>query len=124
MGLGLTTSICLITTFLLHIGSALECYCQGSCPGGRSNGTCTAQEGAGCFASAQEVYDPDTDTLVAERTYGCLPPAEAGLMVCRGGLSHHTSPTAIECCRVGELCNKRLYPMYDLTRYDYDSEEE
>ena len=36
-----------------------------------------------------QVYDSETDTLVAERTYGCLPPAEAGLMLCRGGDNQH-----------------------------------
>ena len=68
------------------------------------------------------MYDPETDTLVAERTYGCLPPAEAGLMLCRGGLSPHSTPTAIQCCRQGDLCNRRLYPMYQLTRYQSEGD--
>ena len=63
----------------------MYCYCQGACPDGRANGTCqTSDPAAGCFASAEEVYDPDTESLVAERTYGCLPPAERGLMMCKG----------------------------------------
>jgi len=113
----------LIVILLAKGGSGLLCYCQGSCPDGRKNGTCEAALDAGCFASAEEVYDSDTDTLVAERTYGCLPPAEAGLMMCRGGLSHHATPTAIECCRKGDLCNQRLYPMYDLAKYDQSEED-
>lgn len=98
-------------------GMSLLCYCQGSCPDGRPNGTCQAAKGAGCFASAEEVYDPEMDTLVAERTYGCLPSEEGGLMMCRGNLSPHAVPTAIECCKSGDFCNKRLYPMYDLSKY-------
>ena len=65
----------------------LQCYCQGSCPNGKHNGTCEAPPGAGCFAAAEEVYDPDTDSMVAERTYGCLPSEEGGLMMCRGKIS-------------------------------------
>ena len=38
-------------------------------------------------------------------------------MLCRGGLSHHATATAIQ-------CNRRLCPMYNLAKYDYDSEEE
>jgi hypothetical protein len=43
-----------------------------------------APPGAGCFASAEEVYDSDTDTLLAERTYGCLPADDdGGLFLCK-----------------------------------------
>ena len=63
---------------------SLQCYCQGSCPNGQPNGTCEAPPRAGCFAAAEEVYDPETDSMVAERTYGCLPSEEGGLMMCRG----------------------------------------
>jgi len=110
----------------IKTGMSLLCYCQGSCPDGRPNGTCQAAEGAGCFASAEEVYDPEIDTLVAERTYGCLPSEEGGLMMCRGNLSPHAVPTAIECCKNGDFCNKRLYPMYDLSKYidEDDSSDE
>ena len=80
--------------------------------------------GAGCFAAAEEVYDPHTDSLVAERTYGCLPSEESGLMMCRGNLSPHSVPTAIECCKSGDLCNRLLHPMYEVTRYDEDYLEE
>jgi len=90
------------------------CYCQGACPEGRPNGTCTAPPGAGCFASAEEVYDSDTDSLVAERTYGCLPSDDnGGLFLCQASRSPHAAPTAIECCRRGDLCNRALYPMYE-----------
>ena len=98
--------------------SSLECYCQGSCPDGRPNGTCQAPPGAGCFAAAEEVYDPETDSLLAERTYGCLPGEESGLMVCRGNLVPHSVPTAIQCCKEGDLCNRLLHPMYEVTRYE------
>ena len=64
--------VCVVLIFIIA-GQSLVCYCQGSCPGGRTNGTCEAAPGAGCFAAAEEVYDPETDNLVAERTYGCLP---------------------------------------------------
>ena len=83
------------------------------CPNGEYNGTCQTQPGAGCFASAEEVYDPETESLVAERTYGCLPPEERGLMMCRGALSPHANPTTIECCKDGDFCNRQLFPMYE-----------
>ena len=109
---------------MLFLGCCLLCYCQGLCPDGRPNGTCTAAPGAGCFASAEEVYDSDTDSLVAERTYGCLPPDDSGgLFACQAGLSPHAAPTAIECCRRGDLCNRALYPMYERRPEDGDEEE-
>ena len=43
-------------------------------------------------------------------------------MMCRGNLSPHAVPMAIECCRVGDQCNKLLYPMYDLTKYRAEGE--
>lgn len=99
------------------------CYCQGICPDGARNGTCVAPPGAGCFASAEEVYDSETDTLVAERTYGCLPPEERGLMMCRGNLSPHATPLSIECCKSGDFCNRQLYPMYE-RKDDYEEYED
>jgi len=106
-------------------GSLVEfCYCRGQCPDGRPNGTCRAAPGAGCFAVVEEVYDPETDSLVAERSYGCLPSEEGGLMMCRGNLSPHATPTAIQCCKDGDLCNKQLYPMYDLEKYKDDYEDD
>ena len=32
------------------------------------------------------MYDPESDSLVAERTYGCLPSEESGLMMCKGDI--------------------------------------
>ena len=43
-------------------------------------------------------------------------------MMCRGNLSPHAVPMAIECCRVGDQCNKLLYPMYDLTKHRAEGE--
>jgi len=103
---------------------SLQCYCQGSCPNGQPNGTCEAPPGAGCFAAAEEVYDPETDSMVAERTYGCLPSEEGGLMMCRGNLSPHAVPTAIQCCKSGDFCNRILFPMYDLSKYKDDIEDD
>ena len=40
----------------------------------------------------EEVLDPETDTLVPERTYGCLPADEKGLMQCKGHLVPHFYP--------------------------------
>ena len=105
--------MCQILIRLFFLG--MYCYCQGMCPNGEANGTCLAPPGAGCFASAEEVYDPETESLVAERTYGCLPPEERGLMMCRGALSPHANPVTIECCKSGDFCNRLLFPMYEKT---------
>ena len=149
-------------------GSGLLCYCQGSCPDGRKNGTCEAALDAGCFASAEEVgfslvpwsaYSPNQVLYLNIKPLGLwLGHGHSG---CRtnvrvsssgrswpydvswrwvnciiiivilslvigldswwsfswsAGLSHHATPTAIECCRKGDLCNQRLYPMYDLAK--------
>ena len=59
------------------------------------------------------VTDPDTDEPVPERTYGCLPPEESGLMQCRGSLVPHLNPTNISCCWDSDLCNQDLLPMYN-----------
>ena len=45
-----------------------------------------------CIAAVEEVLDPETDTLVPERTYGCLPADEKGLMQCKGHLVPHFYP--------------------------------
>lgn len=59
----------------------LRCYCQGLCPSPDvANGTCVAKDGAKCFAAVEEVWDEATGRLVPERTYGCLPPDETGLL--------------------------------------------
>ena len=42
--------------------------------------------------AVEEVLDPETDTLVPERTYGCLPADEKGLMQCKGHLVPHFYP--------------------------------
>ena len=54
-----------------------------------------------------QVYDPGTASLVPERTYGCLPPDERGLLQCKGNLVPHLNPTAIACCSDQDYCNKR-----------------
>ena len=45
-------------------------------------------------------------------------------MMCKGNLSPHTIPTAIQCCKSGDFCNRILFPMYDLSKYDYEEESE
>ena len=44
------------------------------------------------FSAVEEVLDPETDSLVPERTYGCLPPDESGLLQCKGHLVPHFYP--------------------------------
>ena len=75
-------------------------------------GTCEAKPGAKCFSAVQEVLDPSSGQLVEERTYGCLPPDETGLLQCKGHLVPHLNPTSIGCCSDEDMCNKRLQPMY------------
>jgi len=92
--------------------SSLTCFCLGHCPQNQLNGTCEAPEGAPCFAAVEEVLDPETELLVPERTYGCLPPHEKGLMQCKGHLVPHFDPRNILCCSSSALCNKDLSPSY------------
>ena len=30
-------------------------------------------------------------------------------------------PTAIQCCHTGDFCNRILYPMYDLAKYEEEA---
>ena len=97
-------------------GAGLTCFCLGHCPHGLpGNGTCQAKPGAPCFAAVEEVLDPESGLLVPERTFGCLPPEESGLLQCKGHLVPHINPTSIECCYDSDLCNSRLRPMYEPT---------
>ena len=69
-------------------GYALTCFCLGHCPkfpnDPSKNGTCEAKPGAKCFSAVEEVYDPESGKYEPERTYGCLPPDETGLLQCQG----------------------------------------
>ena len=56
--------------------------------------------------AVEEVLDPETDSLVPERTYGCLPADEQGLLQCKGHLVPHFQPRSIACCQEEDLCNK------------------
>ena len=69
------------------------------------------------FSAVEEVLDPETNLLVPERTYGCLPADEKGLMQCKGHLVPHFDPRNIACCADYDLCNKDLVPMYEATDY-------
>ena len=68
------------------------------------------------FAAVEEVLDPVTHEYVPERTYGCLPADEKGLMQCKGHLVPHFEPRNIACCSDRALCNQDLAPMYQPTR--------
>lgn len=57
-----------------YLLTARKCYCEGHCPDGEHNGTCDLRPGGQCFSAIEE-YDNEI-----ERTYGCLPPDERGLM--------------------------------------------
>eukprot|EP00088_Acartia_fossae_P031264 TRINITY_DN3217_c0_g1_i3.p1 TRINITY_DN3217_c0_g1~~TRINITY_DN3217_c0_g1_i3.p1 ORF type:complete len:599 (+),score=81.16 TRINITY_DN3217_c0_g1_i3:105-1799(+) len=103
--------ISLAASFWPEVGG-LECFCFGHCPNNQLNGTCTVQENAHCFAAVEEVLDPETNTLVPERTYGCLPPDETGLLQCKGHLVPHFFPRSISCCSDSDQCNKYLTPVY------------
>lgn len=94
--------------------SSILCFCLGHCPDNQLNGTCQAPPGAPCFSAVEEVLDPETNRLVPERTYGCLPPEESGLMQCKGHLLPHFTPRSIACCNDYDLCNKDLAPLYEV----------
>ena len=84
---------------LFFSGNALTCFCLGHCPhfpnDPSRNGTCEAKPGAKCFAAVEEVFDPNTGLYVPERTYGCMPPDETGLLQCKGHLVPHLNPKSI-----------------------------
>lgn len=113
---------CLVLLQLATYGSALECFCLGSCPDDSYNGTCTAPPDSDCFSAVEEVYNPDTRQLEPERTYGCLPSEEGSLMWCKANLVPHNFPKTIACCRDSDLCNKYLKPMY-VIRHDNEYSE-
>lgn len=129
----------------------LRCFCLGHCPDGRHNGTCVARPQAKCFSAVEEVYDPDTGNLVPERTYGCLPPDESGLLQvssgftflishliwfvlpinfsinlfqCQGHLVPHLNPKSIACCSDADFCNRLLTPTYRATTLNEDEATE
>ncbi|XP_054707219.1 bone morphogenetic protein receptor type-1B-like [Uloborus diversus] len=89
---------------------SLTCYCAGVCPNSQPNGTCLARPHSQCFSAVEQVYNHETGLLENERTYGCLPPEEGGLMQCKGHLVPHQIPKSIACCSNMDLCNKYLTP--------------
>jgi len=91
-------------------GEGMICYCDGYCPGEQQNGTCEAKKDAVCFAAIHEVFNHETVSWELERSFGCLPPGESGLMQCHGSVVPHDRRKAIECCNSGDLCNKYLKP--------------
>ena len=62
----------------------MTCFCDGYCPDNLVNGTCETRPGGSCFSAVEEVEDPLTNLIEAERTYGCMPPEQSGgfLQVC------------------------------------------
>jgi len=102
--------------------AGIVCFCFGHCPDNHLNGTCEAPLGAHCFSAVEEVLDPETDLLVPERTYGCLPPDESGLLQCKGHLVPHFFPRSISCCADYDLCNKDLVPLYNPTDTSADKD--
>ena len=57
------------------------------------------------------------------RTFGCLPPDEAGLMQCKANLVPHLNPKKIACCSDEDFCNQKLTPMYDLVQPNTNSDD-
>lgn len=85
--------------------------------------SCEAKKGAKCFSAVAQVEDVKTGELVPERTFGCLPPDEAGLMQCKANLVPHLNPKKIACCSDEDFCNQKLTPMYDLVQPNTNSED-
>ncbi|CAH0589287.1 unnamed protein product [Chrysodeixis includens] len=90
-------------------GLVCECLGASACPDGAANGTCVTQPGSYCFVSVEEVLD-DNGLVVLDRTAGCMPPDESGLMQCKSSQVPHQHPKVIECCNESDLCNRRLQP--------------
>ncbi|KAI5634896.1 protein kinase domain-containing protein [Phthorimaea operculella] len=95
----------------MRLSRGIVCECAGAsaCPDGSSNGTCVTQPGGYCFATVEEVLD-ENSFVVLERTAGCLPAEESGLMQCKGSQVPHLHPKAITCCNDSDMCNRVLRP--------------
>ncbi|XP_066137936.1 bone morphogenetic protein receptor type-1B isoform X3 [Euwallacea fornicatus] len=87
-----------------------QCYCEGHCPNGDSNGTCEVRPGGKCFTDVEAYFDDGEEYPVLR--YGCLPPDGGSLMQCKGHLVPHQNGKSIQCCDDSDLCNKYLKPMY------------
>ncbi|XP_046405242.1 bone morphogenetic protein receptor type-1B [Ischnura elegans] len=113
---GCLAGMSVILAELDHVmgSQSVTCYCDGHCPDNVANGTCTARPGSHCFSAVEEVYNPDTGSWGPERTYGCLPPEETGLMQCKANVVPHRKPKSIMCCNDSDLCNKYLVPEYEV----------
>ncbi|XP_014223178.1 bone morphogenetic protein receptor type-1B-like isoform X1 [Trichogramma pretiosum] len=92
--------------------SGLTCYCDGSCPSDKQNGTCQTRPGGHCFSAVEEIWDSEQEELVPEWSFGCLPPDEQGFMQCKGYLVPHLQGKNIVCCNDSDLCNRDIFPMY------------
>jgi hypothetical protein len=89
---------------------ALRCHCFGHCVNNEPNGTCFLKRGGFCFTAVEEVYNKETNSLELEKTFGCLPPEEEGLMQCMGHLVPHEVRKSILCCHSHDFCNLDLSP--------------
>ncbi|XP_003737615.1 bone morphogenetic protein receptor type-1B [Galendromus occidentalis] len=88
----------------------LECYCDGHCPEGTKNGSCTIYtQGGMCWTHVEEVLNEATHKVELEYTYGCSEEDKA-LLTCKSHLLEHKVPQNIECCRNEPYCNKPLKP--------------
>ncbi|EAT35728.1 AAEL012125-PA, partial [Aedes aegypti] len=99
---------------LLILARALQCYCEGHCPGNLQNGTCETRPGGSCFAAVEEVTDDETGLTVPEWSHGCMPPEQnGGLLQCKVGVqSPQIHGKSIVCCDGEDFCNKDLLPEY------------
>ncbi|XP_052868580.1 bone morphogenetic protein receptor type-1B isoform X1 [Anopheles cruzii] len=94
---------------------ALQCYCEGHCPGNVQNGTCETRPGGSCFASVEEVLDEETKQWVPEWSHGCMSPEQGGgLLQCKvGTMSPQIHGKSIVCCDSENFCNRDLMPEYN-----------
>ncbi|KAL7293470.1 hypothetical protein TKK_0013228 [Trichogramma kaykai] len=95
--------------------SGLTCYCDGYCPSDEQTGTCRTRPGGYCFSAVEEVWDAERESFVPEWSFGCLPPAEQGLVQCNGG--RRLKGRDIFCCNDSNLCNRDVFPMYKESRH-------
>lgn len=93
----------------MRLNRGIRCECKGASACSDSSGVCVTQPGGYCFVTAEVVVDENGEFEV-EKTAGCLPPDESGLMQCKGSQVPHLHPKVIECCSDGDLCNQRLRP--------------
>lgn len=84
----------------------LECHCEGHCPDGIKNSTCTIFSiGGMCWTHVEEVLNEATQKIELEYTYGCAEEDNA-LLTCKSHLLKHKVSSLLSLNETSsELCD-------------------